>query len=50
MTPLSTLLCCLPAALILIACAGGVAFLWRPATPAAQHPPGGRRRGSRRPA
>jgi hypothetical protein len=31
MAPLYTLLICLPAALALIACAGGMALLWTPA-------------------
>ena len=45
MTPLYTLLLCLPAALVLIVCAGGVTVLW-PGPPCP--PQGDRRQGRRR--
>jgi hypothetical protein len=45
MTPLTTLLLCLPAALAVIACACGLAVLWVPAAPSADASTGGRRQG-----
>jgi len=45
MAPLYTLLLWLPAALALIACGCGVAFLWLPAARPDDHPAGGRRQG-----
>jgi hypothetical protein len=48
MTPLYTLLLCLPAALALIACVFGLAGLSPPATRTVGHATGGRRRGGRR--
>jgi hypothetical protein len=47
MTPLYTLLLCLPAALVLIACICGLAALWAPTTRSTNHPTVGRRRGRR---
>jgi hypothetical protein len=47
MEPFYTLLICLPAALVLIACGGGVAVLWPPEARPADHPTVGRRRGGR---
>jgi hypothetical protein len=47
MEPLYTLLLCLPAALVLIACVCGLAVLWSPATQPADHLTVGRRRGRR---
>ena len=44
MKPLYTLLLCLPAALALIACGGGVAVLWPPAARPAAHLTVSRRR------
>jgi len=43
MTPLHTLLMCLPAALVLIACVGGLASLSPPAALPADHPRVGRK-------
>jgi hypothetical protein len=45
MESMVTLVLCLPAALVLIACGCGVAVLWPPATRPAEHPMVGRRRG-----
>jgi hypothetical protein len=42
MAPLYTLLLCLPAALALIVCAGGLAALWSPTVRAIQHHTAGR--------
>jgi hypothetical protein len=47
MEPFYTLLMCLPAALVLIACACGVAALWPSGTRQADPPAVGRRRGGR---
>jgi len=47
MTPVYTLLLCLPAALVLIACVCGVAVLWPPVARPAEHPRVGRCRGRR---
>ena len=47
MEPFYTLLICLPAALVLIACACGVAVLSSPVTKPAEPPTGGRGRGGR---
>ena len=47
MEPFYTLLICLPAALVLIACACGVAVLSPPGTRPADPPTVGRRRGGR---
>jgi hypothetical protein len=47
MEPFYTLLICLPAALVLIACAGGVAALWPSGTHSADPPTVGRRCGGR---
>ncbi len=47
MTPVYTLLLCLPAALVLIACVCGVAGLWPPAVRPAEHRTVGRCRGRR---
>ena len=49
MEPFYTLLICLPAALVLIACACGVAVLSPPRTRPADPPTVGRRRGGRSP-
>ena len=45
MQPFYTLLLCLPAALVLIACGCGVAVLWPPEARPADHPMVGRPRG-----
>jgi hypothetical protein len=45
MTPLTTLFLCLPAALMLIACACGLAMLWSPAAQSTDSSTGGRRHG-----
>jgi hypothetical protein len=47
MEPLYTLILCLPAALVLIACGCGVAALWPLAARPAEHPTVGRRRSGR---
>jgi hypothetical protein len=47
MEPFYTLLLCLPAVLVLIACGCGVAVLWSPATRPDDHPTVGRRRSGR---
>ncbi len=48
MTPVYTLLLCLPAALVLIACGCGLAVLGPPAARPTEYPTRGRRRGRRR--
>src|SRR5215471_9084055 len=48
MEPLYTLLLCLPAALVLIACACGMAILWPPTTQLAAHKTVSRECGRRR--
>ena len=45
MAPLYTLLLCLPAALVLIACVGGLAALWAPTPRPTIHQTVGRQRG-----
>jgi hypothetical protein len=45
MEPLYTLLLCLPAALVLIACGCGLAALGFPTARPPEHPPVGRQRG-----
>jgi hypothetical protein len=47
MEPLSTLLLCLPAVLVLLACAGGLAALGAPTAQPPEHPTVGRQRGRR---
>lgn len=47
MEPFSTLLLCLPAALVLVVCGCGVAALWPPVTRPTAPPPVGRRRAGR---
>jgi hypothetical protein len=47
MEPMVTLVLCLPAALVLIACGCGVVVLWPSAARPADHPAVGRRRGRR---
>jgi hypothetical protein len=44
MTPLYTLLLCLPAVLVLIACICGLAALWSPTTRSSDYPAVDRRR------
>jgi hypothetical protein len=50
MEPFYTLLICLPAVLVLIACGCGVAVLWPPVTRPADHPRVSMQRGGGRPA
>jgi hypothetical protein len=47
MAPLYTLLLCLPAALVLVACVCGLAALWSPAAQPTDRPTVGRQRGRR---
>ena len=47
MAPLYTLLLCLPAVLMLIACVCGLAALWSPTTQPTHHQTVGRPRGGR---
>ena len=47
MEPLYTLLLCLPAALVLIACVCGLAALWSPTARPTDRPMAGRQRGRR---
>jgi len=50
MAPPYTLLLCLPAVLVVVACVSGLAFLWPAATRPADHPTVSRRRSRRSPA
>jgi hypothetical protein len=45
MTPMATLLLCLPAALVFIVCVCGIAVLWPSTARPAESPTGSRRRG-----
>jgi len=47
MTPMATLLICIPAALLFIVCVCGVAVLWPTESRCADHPMVGRWRGRR---
>ena len=47
MEPFYTLLICLPAVLVLIACVCGMAVLWPPATQPDDHPAAGKRHSRR---
>jgi hypothetical protein len=47
MEPLYTLILCLPAALVLIVCGGGVAVLWPPTAQPDEHPAVSRRQRGR---